>query len=654
MKLNRIKLEHFKGVRSLEVAPEGRSFTVRGTNATGKTTLADAWHWLLFGKDSVCRTDFEIKTIGPDGGHEHGLDHAVEADLDLGGGKRLTLRRAYREVWTKRRGEADRRLTGHTTDYWIDGVPRQKQEYDAAVAEIAPEEAFRLLTDPVQFAERLHWQARRELLLEVCGDVSDGDVVASDPKLADLEAVLARRSLDDHRKVVAARRREINDQIERLPVRIDEVRRGLPELPEPDEDALRARLTAARAERSEAEAARQRIESGGEVAERTKRLREVEAEIASARGRAGEEREGRLEELRRAASAAETELDTARREVEAERRAVERASQDVSAARGEQSSCSERRADIQAETFEHDEPDTCAACGQALPAERVEAARERALEAFNRDRAERLRSIDDRIRGAEQRAEEARHAIDRANAALEAAEARRDAAEVARDAAREQLEAARGADPPPPPPELESEREALEQAIEQLRAESGDALAAAAAKITAADERIAALESDLALHAQHARATEREKELRAEERRLAAEYEDLERQLWLCDRFVRTKVRLLEGKINEQFELARFRLFEIQVNGALRERCEVTVDGVPYSAGLNHGARIAVGMDIIRTLQGHYGFRPPLWVDQAESFAELPEMPCQVARLVVAPGEPELVVEIDDNGREED
>ena len=85
--------------------------------------------------------------------------------------------------------------------------------------------------------------------------------------------------------------------------------------------------------------------------------------------------------------------------------------------------------------------------------------------------------------------------------------------------------------------------------------------------------------------------------------------------------------------------------FEEQINGGIAECCEVTVNGVGYSSGLNNGARIQAGLDIIRTLQEHEGFYPPVWVDNAESVTVLPEMKCQVIRLVVSEPDKKLRME---------
>jgi DNA repair exonuclease SbcCD ATPase subunit len=649
VKLLRLSLRNFKGVRELTVAPAGKTLTVSGDNATGKTTLADAFCWVLFGKDSSGRADFEIKTLTPSGEPHHGLDHEVEAELELPSGARTTFRRVYRETWTKRRGEARREFTGHTTEYSVDGVPSKKQEYDAAVAAIAPEETFRLLTDPLQFAERLHWQDRRRILLEVCGDVPDADVIASSVDLAGLAEVLGKRGVEDLRKVLAARKAEINRQLERIPVRIDEVTRSQPALPEQPETALLAALAAKRAARAEAEAERQRAEAGGELAEKTKRLREVEAETLSTQTAARDAAERAAEGLRSAVRAAQDEVAAARLE-EAGARAA------LLDARAETERLSVRMAErraawsaVNAETFAHAEADTCAACGQPLPAEKVEAARARALEQFNADRARRLSTIDTEGKALKLQHDELAACEAARDSAVAAGQVRVEQGEAAVAAAQGRFEEARRVAPGGGDAEalaaLLASKERIEAEIDALKAGRAESVADAAGRIAGLDREIEGAEAVLARFEQHRRGVARTEELKAEEARLAAEFEEVERQLFMTEEFVRAKVRLVEERINARFKLARFKLFEQQVNTARREVCEVTYGGVPYSAGLNHGARVAVGLDIIRSLQSHYGFAPPVWVDQAESFTTLPPMDCQVIRLVVSAGDKQLRIE---------
>ena len=127
MRLLRLIIRNFKGIREFTLDALGENISVFGDNATGKTTLFDAFSWLLFDKDSANRKDFDIKTLTEDGQAIHGLDHEVEAVLLLDSGKELTLKKTYREKWTKKRGSAKAEFTGHTVDHFIDGVPVQRK-----------------------------------------------------------------------------------------------------------------------------------------------------------------------------------------------------------------------------------------------------------------------------------------------------------------------------------------------------------------------------------------------------------------------------------------------------------------------------------------------------------------------------------------------
>jgi recombinational DNA repair ATPase RecF len=143
VKLIKLSLKNFKGTRAFVLDARGGNVTVYGDNATGKTTLFDAFTWLLFDKDSQGRKDFEIKTLDASGQPMHGLEHEVEAVLQVDG-KTVTLRKVYKEKWTKKRGSAQAEFTGHTTDYFVDGVPVKKAEYDARIASICDETVFKL------------------------------------------------------------------------------------------------------------------------------------------------------------------------------------------------------------------------------------------------------------------------------------------------------------------------------------------------------------------------------------------------------------------------------------------------------------------------------------------------------------------------------
>jgi hypothetical protein len=185
----------------------------------------------------------------------------------------------------------------------------------------------------------------------------------------------------------------------------------------------------------------------------------------------------------------------------------------------------------------------------------------------------------------------------------------------------------------------------IREDIANMQADSNTAIMAIQKEIDTLTDAITALEQAAARLEARKNGEKRIEDLKAEERRLAAEFEELERQLYLTEEFIRAKVQMLEDKINSKFRMARFKLFDVQVNGALNETCETTFNGVPYS-NLNNGARLNIGLDIINTLAEHYGFAPVVFIDNAESVVNILPTKGQQIRLIVSGTDKKLRVEL--------
>lgn len=651
MKLLKLELKNFKGIKKFTLDTQGGNVSIYGDNATGKTTIMDAFLWLLFDKDSQNKKDFDIKTLDADGNPVHGLDHEVEGIFQIGN-KKLTLRKVYAEKWTKKRGSATKEFTGHTTDHFIDGVPVKKNEYDAKVAEIADESIFRLLTDPRYFNTQLHWQERRRILLEVCGDISDEDVIASEPALAKLPEILQNRKLEDHRKVIAARRTEINRELERIPVRIDEVENGLPDVTGIIPEELPNDIAKLKAQLQEKQQELSRIESGGEVAEKTKKLREVEGELLEIQHQHRQKTDASAQEKRAALGNIKDQISNLQYGIKFRKREIEGNESTISRLESKANQLREKWYQVNAQEFEFTQEDTCPTCGQPLPAEQLQETRDKALADFNRVKAEKLEAITSEGKATKSEIE----SLQSENWKLqkEIQEAENQLAELQQKA--EELQAEidtliqNTTDITENPAYIEKlkEKEALEKEIVELKADNQEAVARARSEIDAINQDIEALEDAQAKVKQYERGQQRIEELKKQERELAAEYERLEKELYLTEQFIRTKVNLLEEKINSKFQFARFKLFNVLVNGGVEECCETLYQGVPYSSALNNAARINVGLDIINTLSDHYGFTAPIFVDNREAVTRLIETKAQVISLVVSEPDKTLRVEVEE------
>jgi len=656
IRLVRLRLKNFKGVKSFELNLDGGNMAVFGDNATGKTTLKDAFLWLLFDKDSQNRADFEIKTIDPKTGEAiNGLDHEVEGTLEIDG-KELTLRKSYYEKWTRKRGAAEKVFTGHSTDHTIDKVPVKKSEYEERVAQIAGDEnTFRLLTDPGYFNEVLHWQERRKILLKVCGDISDSDVIHSNENLASLEDILSERSLADHRKILDARRKEINKELERIPVRIDEVTQGLPDVSEIKAD--NSEMTALKERKQAKEQELARLEAGGEIAEKTKKLREIESalldievkqrkknEQATAKTRAS------LRELEDKISEVSSAITTKQHSFDLNMKFIEDSQSALSVLR-------EKWHEVDDSKFEFEQAEVCPTCGQKLPKEQLEKAREKALADFNQDKASELESITSS--GKERREELSQ--LQKSNMAtqqkIEALQKEEATLQQRADAFQKQIDSTeqKFIDPTANPEYTRKfkEKEEVASAIALLRGDNEEISLKVKKEIESLEDDIGLSERHLSQVEVHKNGQARIEELKAQEKDLAAEFEKLEQQIYLSEQFIRTKVDMLQAKINSKFRMARFKLFNVLVNGGLEETAETTYKGIPYSSALNKGAKINVGLDIIRTLSEHYGFEPPILVDGAEAFTHLLRLKSQMITLHVSEKDKSLRVEKYDNQEKE-
>jgi energy-coupling factor transporter ATP-binding protein EcfA2 len=650
--IKKLTLQNFQGGTFTLEAENGEDLNVFGSNGSGKTRLMSAFLWLLTGKDSLGRGDFEIKNIDATGNQEHGLDHTVEAIFEVSGND-LALKKVYHEVWTKKRGSAKAEMTGHTVDHFIDGVPVKENEFKARVSEIFGDETrFRLLTNPAAFA-LMPWQKQRSLLLEVCGDIPDAEIIASDESLAPLRLALAKYTaskapLDDLKKVTMGRRVEINKQIDQIPVRIDEARRGLPDVTGLDKTALSAEISALEGQLNGAKLRLAGVDTGGKIAPLTKELAGVASEISGLENAHYLKLSESVTRLNQQIRALTETRESDERKFKSTKAEIEEKKGRITSLDKNMDLLREKWAGIDAEEFQDTTQCVCAACGQDLPEEKVEAAREKAKAAFNTSKAERMTYVQSegkRLKEERNRVSgEIGHLEDLISVPLSAD---RNIPEIERltqerdtaKAAAANYEGIVGR------VDLLDRKAAIEKAIADAKGTVAEDRAVISQEIEAIAPKLTEAKEKHSRFKYRAASEARIRELKAEEKKLAGEFEELERLLFLIETFIKRKVSLLTDRINAKFKVVSFKLFNQLVNGGIEECCVFTVNGVPYDSGLNSAARTQGGLDIIRTLQEHYGIAPTVFIDNRESCTEIPAMDCQIVNLIVSPEDEVLRVE---------
>ena len=632
MKLTKLELLNFKGLKSFTINLNG-DVVIRGDNATGKTTVFDSVCWLLFGKDSLDRADFEIKTL--DGGEPiHKVNHEVTGIFTLDEGGTVELKRVYREKYSSPRG-GEVTLTGHTTDYFVDGVPKKEKEYKEIVNTLIDESIFKLITNPLYFNETYSWQNRRKLLLEMCGDIDDISVINSRDDLRRLAELLEGRTVDDHRKVVAAKKTAINKELDMIPIRIDEAVRNKPETVS-DKAKLIRDIETLSAGIDEVEKQKAIIKNGFSSTEKESKIRDINRQLDAQKSKVLSDYHKQKQHLRGEYEASLTKLKMV--EVDRDRCADRRDELNKEIERE-----SKRIITLQSEfdTFNAQQfnKESCPTCGQALPADKQEI-----LEAeFNTNKSKKLEEwkglIESAVKLKANYEEQQEIMVSKIDSLTTEASQYNDAYNVKFKEYEAYSEP--NLEDDPVYADLKAQLFLLE--IEEEPGADTEELARLDSELSSLKSKKATLETELNKFKLIDDIENRVVELENQQQKLVAEKNELDEASYLMDEFIKAKVNMLEESVNARFKLARFKMFNVMLNGNIEECCETTYKGVPYRS-MNNAARINVGLDIINALTSYYKVNAPVFIDNAEAVTDFIPVNSQTIKLIVDESEPQLVV----------
>ena len=646
IELNKLKLENFKGVKNKTIDFSGVSRVVLGTNETGKSTVFDAFLWLLFDKNSQGKSQFGIKTLDEDNNVIHNLNHIVEGEFNIKRqgekNEKLTLKKDYHEVWTRKRGTADQEFNGHTTDYYINDEPVKKSEYEEKVSSIIDEDLFKLVTDPLYFSGQLHWSKQREILFDMVNqpeikDIADRAAKANKSVNADrLVEVLRDKDEESYKKTIKSKMKKINDDLDKIPARIDEVNRNIPDTSDYDKDNLESQRKALEKKYSQLQEEKANANSNSEKQKIQSKINDLQSDKRKKEEELISNINEEIETLRTKISDLKDKKEKKERENRKYDEEVDRKGKQLKEKR-------KKREELLAEyhSWEDKEFDEtkaeCPVCEQALPEEQVEEHRQE----FNKKKSDKMEEILSEGKSVKAEIEEISNWIetnDRPHSQEELEGIQEDISELEQEK-QDLIDKKLQKDWP--------ELEEYDEKIAELQADLDNTeevdtseieqkLANVGEKLQEVDEKLAEIKAA-------EKSEKRLEELQEEEQELVEQYNELETKLFELEEYIKAKINLMEGEINSKFEQTNWKLFEKQVNGALNETCEALRNGVPYD-DMNTGGKFKTGMDIIKTLSRHYQVQAPVFIDNRERVAELPEIESQTVHLVMSPHFDELEV----------
>lgn len=637
IKIIKMKLTNFQGIRNLELKFDGLNKSIRGDNGTGKTTIVNAYYYLLTDKPSVAMADYSPKTKGIEG-DLHNLEHTVECTFNIDGIIKI-LKKTYKEKWTQKRGNKNKELTGNTISYEVDGLPIKEKDYNKEIESIfGPREVIQMLISPTYFGDVLAWKERRRYLTDICGDYTDEEIIDTVEELKPLNEILMlngsstqKRSIDDHIKLLKTNMSSINKELKQIPSRIDEAERAIPETAGSKAD-YESQLFEVRKEISSLNDRKLAAKSGNSAAvEKSNRIAEIKQK----------EREARIahvnsfDEVNRVINKTVNDLTNQKNlisdTISSNDIRISRLKNDVEYMSKTRNELLDEYKIASASEFDENET-VCKECKQSLPMDQQEKRRKE----FNFKKSKNLEEL--KARGTDVNKEKiAAKQLELDNLVQENEQLGIKVMDLST-----QIETEKSKITFVTPFEDTADYKLIKQQLTDLENadnETDKVIEEIDKEIHECNVKVATLNTHISRFQLAEDQQKRIEELESRQAQLADDYDRYEYELSLCEKFIIEKVGRITEKINQRFKTVNFELFEKQItNDAIIECCNVLVPNeksmVPYKMA-NNASRINAGIEIIDTLSEYFGIRMPIFVDNAESVTKITPTDNQLIRLVV-------------------
>ena len=637
MILKTLVLQNFKGIENLTIDFKNDT-QILGANGSGKTTIFDAYSWLLWDKDSNSRKDFDIKPFAENGETKHGLESTVTGHFELDG-QPLKLSKTYKEIWTKKRGNVDAVFSGNTTDYFINDVPVKKSEYNQRIESFINEKEFNLLCNPLYFSEILDKKERRAVLLSLIKDVDKDEIFSINKDLKELE--LDSYTIEEIKAMAKASAKKTNEELNSLPIRIDELENSkntfdFKDLEEQKTELENQIANIDKAIAKSADSTSVITEKNSIIQNKLEEMRKIKAETDDKNediqrqadkeyNKKSSDFEDKKDDLKRTLRKEEDKLFDLKDKIKSNEKSIENKKELLLQLRKNWTLENSKQFDGSL---------ICPTCKREFE----ESKKNEIIADFNKQKSEVLTRI-------EKQANETKEVIEKAEKDLIELQNKKE--EVNNTILEIELEYKNLGDFNEERPIITKEDYpqkyyALEKEIEDIKQElqaisSNDNTVILEQK-QHLQNSLNEIISKLALKDNNKVIDEKINNYLKQEKELAKIFEEQQRKLFLADEYTRIYTSLVQNKINDLFKTVDFRLFETQVNGETKETCEVTVGGVPYPS-VNNAGKINAGLDVINSLSKHLEKRVPIFVDNAESITDVLPVKSQIVKLYVTKNE---------------
>ena len=611
----------------------GKTTTISGKNATGKSTIYDAFLWCVFGKNAKDEKAFYVKNTKDLSLNRQ--DHVVEVWIEFDG-QEISLKKVYKEIHKHIKGSEGTEFTGHETEHYYNDVPMKAGDYKSKIAALISEETFKAITN-VHYFNELDWNKKRSILEQIANIPSDEEIAKGNADFETLLRALTGKSFAEYKTQLEKQRKLIFDEIELLPTRISEATRSKKDAILLQDEKM---LESIKAKISDVQKQKDDISKTNKVA--FEEINKKQKELSDLKTKLNEATQTRKSSANEGAIKLDGEINVLvqkisnlKEQIKSQKAQIDKLNEHILEKESRNAQLREAFKVINSEQPPVVDPEDmdCPTCKNKLNDDQLKSKETDLLANWNKDKIKKIEALNKE--GKEN------------NAAIE--EKTKDIAVIDADILTRETENAN----------LQKELDlkniekskllvSTEDKPSQIELDLNDQIAAfiipepPTVDFTTQDEEIKKLQeqndacvTNIAIIKANKAADDRIKELKDQEQDLSKKLTSFDKTLFVMSEFTKEKVTKIEESVNKLFKYCQVRMFEKQVNGDLDPTCLILYDDVPYQ-NVNTAGQINMGVDIINVLTKFNDIKAPVFIDNTESVNQIIDNDLQVIKLEVS------------------
>lgn len=636
LKIKKISIENFAGLKNQVFEFNGNNARVYGANGTGKTTTATALQWLLFDKGLDGSTkSFNPVPLDENNEEEYELIPTVEVELD-DNGKILKIRKESHPKYTTNKATNRKEYSrSRTKKQYINDESLKVKDFQSRISELVSEDVFKLITNPAAF-NQLHWKEQRTILFEIADDIDTETIIKTNKDFEAIPKILGDHDIETKQKILKDKITQIEKDIKDIPIRINQTESNKQEVPKYDEERyeeIKQEIERLGKERVDVQNDKAEIDLRNQLADKQAELKRLEDNHEA-------NNENRITSLNNEFNVEEGTVSNLKTQIKNNKQQIDYENNRRKTLLDKHKEIQSQIEEVKNRQFEYKDDGVCSCCGQALPADQVEQAKEKALKQFNKNKSQEIEELNNSKERVVNDGKQIKPTIEKLESQNNSLQIRVNEAEDKSQRILNKINQLKASSVNVTQTEeyksVLNDINEINNKRKDIKTTINDQLVNIDNQITELTQEKVEFENVKAIESSNKHLDDAIRELRMQENNLLDEKEEYVHQNQVLKAFITTRVKMLTENVNNKFNIAEFKLFNQLVNGELEETCVTTVDGVEYSGGLNNAARINVGLDIINTLSQHYKITAPIFIDNAESITDIIPTEAQQIQLIVS------------------